>query len=85
MAANFADQRMLMDEFAALGVKDVEAAWDLYTPVIAGLLSQQLSNEPGGKRWLRRLPEVTDLLCDHFGLPADPRETGTSPRPHTGG
>lgn len=85
MAANLADQRQLMDELAAIGVEEVEAAWDLYTAVIAGLLSQQLANEPGGKRWLRRLPELTDLLCDHFGLPADPRQTGTSRRPDKGG
>lgn len=85
MAANLADQRVLMDELAAIGVEDVEAAWDLYTAVIAGLLSQQLANEPGGRRWLRRLPELTDLLCDHVGLPADPRQTGTSRRPSPGG
>ena len=72
MAANVADQRYWMDELAAIGVEDVEAAWDLFTAVTAGLLSQQFANEPGGKRWTRRLPELTDLLCDHFGLPADP-------------
>lgn len=85
MAANVADQRQLMEELAAIGVEDVEAAWDLYTAVIAGLLSQQLANEPGGKRWLRRLPELMDLLCDHFGLPADPSQAGTSRTPTPGG
>lgn len=85
MSANLADQRELMDELAAIGIVDVEAAWDLYTSVIAGLLSQQLANEPGGKRWLRRLPEVTDLLCDHFGLPADSSKTGRSRRTTSGG
>jgi len=85
MAANHADQRLLMEEFHALGVEDAEAAWDLYTAVIAGLLSQQLANEPGGRRWLRRLPELTDLLCDHLGLPADPPGPARATRPRTGG
>jgi AcrR family transcriptional regulator len=85
MAANIADQRLLMDEFAALGVDDVDAAWDLYTAVVAGLLSQQFANDPGGRRWVRRLPELMHLLCDHWGLPAGPYDAGARRRPETGG
>lgn len=84
MAANLADQRLLMDELAAMDVEDVQAAWDLYTAVIAGLISQQFANEPGGRRWLRRLPELTDLLCDHFGLPADPHQDRHEPETRPG-
>lgn len=35
---------------------------DLYTALVAGLVSQQVANDPGGDRWLRRVPEVVELF-----------------------
>jgi hypothetical protein len=34
---------------------------DLYTALIAGLVAQQNSNEPGGDRWTRQLDRVIDM------------------------
>lgn len=42
---------------------------DLWTAMITGLTDQQISNDPGGDRWGRLLPEVVDLFCDHVGIP----------------
>ena len=49
---------------------------DLWTAAVAGLLSQQLANEPGTDRWTRLLPTTVEMLCDRAGLPRTtaPRE-----------
>lgn len=39
---------------------------DLIGAVIGGLISQQLSNEPGGNRWIRLLDDAVDLLVHRF-------------------
>lgn len=46
---------------------------DLWTAVLTGLTSQQMTNDPGGDRWYRLLDETVDLLCDHAGLPREDR------------
>jgi AcrR family transcriptional regulator len=38
---------------------------DCIVAMTAGLIEAQLSNEPGGHRWLRHLNRMTDLLVDH--------------------
>ena len=43
-----------------------QADLDLAGAVIGGLISQQLSNEPGGNRWIRLLDEAVDLLVHRF-------------------
>lgn len=40
---------------------------DLWTAVLTGIASQQISNDPGGTRWTRLLPAAVDRL-----LPARP-------------
>jgi AcrR family transcriptional regulator len=42
---------------------------DLWTAVFSGLTSQQITNDPGGDRWLRLVDEAVDLLCDHAEIP----------------
>lgn len=42
---------------------------DVYTALLAGLISQQLANEPGGVRWRRQLPRVIAMFADDLGLP----------------
>jgi AcrR family transcriptional regulator len=37
---------------------------DCLVAMTAGLIEAQLSNEPGGDRWLRHLDRMTDLLVD---------------------
>jgi AcrR family transcriptional regulator len=51
---------------AAIGVTS-RRDLDLYTALIAGLLSQQLSNEPGGDRWTRQLRRVREMYLKEVG------------------
>ena len=39
---------------------------DLYTAYLTGLVSQQLSNDPGGDRWVRLVDITVDLLADRI-------------------
>lgn len=50
---------------ASIGVTDPRRV-DLYTAVAAGLAAQQMSNEPGGDRWVRLSGEAADMLLAHF-------------------
>ena len=46
---------------------------DCMIAMVAGLIEAQLSNEPGGDRWLRHLDRMVDLLADdaHVRNPDD--------------
>jgi AcrR family transcriptional regulator len=50
------------------GIDDQEAV-DLYTALLTGLTSQQISNDPGGTRWRRLLPRAIDMYADAIGVP----------------
>jgi AcrR family transcriptional regulator len=54
---------------------------DIYSALIAGLVSQQLANDPEGQRWRRLLPRVISMFADNLGLPPDPpcHAAGTLP------
>ncbi|HST66403.1 MAG TPA: TetR/AcrR family transcriptional regulator [Mycobacteriales bacterium] len=69
-AESMALARRPLDELAgvlvAAGVDPAEL--DLWTAVLTGLASQQVSNDPGGDRWLR----LTDTALDRLLLPAHP-------------
>jgi AcrR family transcriptional regulator len=39
---------------------------DLVTGVYGGMIAQQLSNEPGGDRWIRLIDRATEMLHHHF-------------------
>ena len=47
----------------AAGVTD-SGDIDCMIAMVAGLIEAQLSNEPGGDRWLRHLDRMVDLLAD---------------------
>jgi len=38
---------------------------DLWTALFSGLVSQQVSNDPGGERWTRLIEESTAMLLEH--------------------
>ena len=38
---------------------------DLWTAVTTGLVDQQISNDPGGDRWIRLTEDVVRMLLDH--------------------
>jgi AcrR family transcriptional regulator len=40
----------------------IDHALDLYTGLITGLVDQQISNEPGGDRWLRLIDDAMDMF-----------------------
>jgi AcrR family transcriptional regulator len=46
---------------ADLGVPDPGPAMDLWTALIGGLSAQQLSNDPGGERWIRLFDRAADM------------------------
>jgi AcrR family transcriptional regulator len=43
-----------------------DADLDLWTALIAGLVSQQISNDPGGKRWTGLVDEAVDMYLAHL-------------------
>jgi len=55
-------------------VDDPEAV-DLFTALIAGLVSQQIANDPGGTRWRRLVPRVVTMYADEIGVPPLNRRT----------
>ena len=57
-----------------IGITD-PAALDLWTAVNTGLTDQQISNDPGGDRWLRLIDTAVDLFCDHVGIPPEGEQT----------
>jgi AcrR family transcriptional regulator len=70
--------------FRNLGVTDA-SDFDIATAIIAGMINQQIANDPGGTRWSALLDRATDFWADGVGLPPDPpaqdRRTHRSPGP----
>jgi AcrR family transcriptional regulator len=52
------------DRRVAMGFTDPEVL-DLLTAIGAGLAAQQVSNDPGGDRWLRLLDEAMEMFFAH--------------------
>ena len=61
-ADNLAEVRELL---ARCGVSDPEML-DLFTALGTGLTDQQLSNDPGGDRWIRLIDEAVEMFYDHM-------------------
>lgn len=38
---------------------------DLYTALLSGIVSQQISNDPGGDRWTRLIDDAAQMFLDH--------------------
>ncbi len=53
---------------AQLGIAD-PTAHDIFTALIAGLVAQQIANEPEGDRWRRLADRAVDIYLDAFGVP----------------
>src|SRR4051812_47562139 len=51
--------------FVAAGIRDPRAL-DTYTALMAGIASQQVSNDPGGRRWLRLVDDALDMYLDYW-------------------
>jgi AcrR family transcriptional regulator len=53
-------------------------ALDLNTAFVAGLVAQQVANDPGGDRWKKQVDRAMDAFCDAVGLPiTEPRKATT--------
>jgi AcrR family transcriptional regulator len=57
--------------FRDLGVTDPADSYILEA-IIAGLINQQLANDPGGTRYSDLLDRAIDIWADGVGLPPDP-------------
>jgi AcrR family transcriptional regulator len=55
------------------GISDARAV-DMWTAITSGLAAQQISNEPGGDRWIRLTDEATDMFLAHHA-PVEKKET----------
>lgn len=49
------------EQLAGVGVRD-QATLDLWTAVMTGLTDQQISNDPGGRRWVQLVDRAIDML-----------------------
>jgi AcrR family transcriptional regulator len=50
-------------------------ALDLLTAIGTGLTDQQISNDPGGDRWIRRIDEAMEMFFAHVSAQAPPSKT----------
>ncbi|MGI9644655.1 MAG: TetR/AcrR family transcriptional regulator [Ilumatobacteraceae bacterium] len=63
VAVTYVDQ--LRSSFELVGLND-EHAIDMWTAVLTGLTSQQLSNDPGGDRWFRLVEDAVEMFFRHY-------------------
>ena len=66
-AVSLASYTTFRTRFAELGIT-TDADLDLWTALLTGLTDQQLSNDPGGVRWLRLVDRAVAMYCDHLGI-----------------
>jgi len=57
--------RGIQERFASIGLMD-QAAIDLCTAMGTGLTDQQISNDPGGDRWMRLMDEAVEMVFHHL-------------------
>jgi AcrR family transcriptional regulator len=78
-AASVVNYSRLVDDLALAAVTDPGDV-DLCTALSAGLVAQQMANDPDGDRWVRRIPEVVDMLLAHVGSRDEPAASGRRAR-----
>jgi AcrR family transcriptional regulator len=61
--------------FRNLGLTDPSDN-NIWEAMIAGMINQQLANDPGGTRWSVLLDRAMDIWADGVGLPPDPQPQG---------
>ena len=66
---------LTVERLKAVGLD--QAGVDLWTAVLAGLVAQQVSNEPGGDRWAVLVDRAVDMLV---AATVPPREKPKTPR-----
>lgn len=58
--------RIFREDLAGHGLNGDPADQDLLTALGAGLVEQQIANDPGGDRWRRLVDEVADMAFEHL-------------------
>jgi AcrR family transcriptional regulator len=58
------NQAGIADRLAGCGITDPEML-DLFTAIGTGLTDQQISNDPGGDRWIRLIDEAVEMFYLH--------------------
>lgn len=74
----------LAEHFRRIGIVDPDAI-DLWTALMTGLTDQQISNDPGGDRWIRLVDRTVDMFLREMTPTAtpDPRwNPNPSPSPN---
>jgi hypothetical protein len=54
----------MRERLEGIGITDPHAL-DLLTAIGTGLTDQQISNEPGGDRWVRLVDEAAEMFFAH--------------------
>jgi len=57
--------RVTSDALVAHGIDDPDAL-DLFTALVAGVINQQLSNDPGGNRYSRHIDRIVDMYLSQM-------------------
>ena len=55
----------LRDELEAAGIAGERAA-DMWRALVTGLVNQQISNDPGGSRWIRLVDDAVGMFIAHY-------------------
>jgi AcrR family transcriptional regulator len=63
----------------SLGLSDPEAL-DLFTALGTGLADQQISNDPGGDRWIRLIDDAVEMFYEHITTRANTPAAGRRAR-----
>jgi len=76
----------MASQLARFGLSDPKLL-DLYTALVTGLTDQQISNDPGGDRWIRLIDDAVTMFWDF--VDRQPPASGhtraaRAPRPTTG-
>ena len=55
----------LGEQLARVGITDPRAV-DLFTALSTGLATQQISNDPGGDRWIRLIDDAAEMYVQYM-------------------
>jgi AcrR family transcriptional regulator len=64
-AISSASLEAIQRRYADIGLTDPRAV-DLWTAIGTGLADQQISNDPGGDRWIRLVDEAMEMFFNHL-------------------
>jgi AcrR family transcriptional regulator len=76
-AISVAGLDVMRHQLTAMGITD-PGALDLLTALGTGLTDQQISNDPGGRRWVRLVDEAMQMFYAHVSTRNVKKKRGTS-------